>query len=176
MTASSSILVADDQPAVREALRILLANQGFSVELATSPREVLRLVREQEFGLALLDLNYARDTTSGEEGLELIQQLQKIEGAPPLVVMTAWATVDLAVAAMRHGPGTLSKTLGQRSSSRHHRNAVAGSGNDSKGQSAGGGEPALAEGGCSVIRPEPRRVRELDCQISGDASGLGNDS
>jgi DNA-binding NtrC family response regulator len=53
--------------------------------------------------LALLDLNYARDTTSGEEGLELIQQLQKIEGAPPLLVMTAWATVDLAVAAMRNG-------------------------------------------------------------------------
>jgi DNA-binding NtrC family response regulator len=103
MTASSCILVADDQPAVREALRILLVNQGYRVELATSPREVLRLVREQEFALALLDLNYARDTTSGEEGLELIQQLQKIEGAPPLLVMTAWATVDLAVAAMRNG-------------------------------------------------------------------------
>ena len=103
MTASSSILVADDQPAVREALRILLVNEGYRVELATSPREVLRLVREQEFALALLDLNYARDTTSGEEGLELIQQLQKIEGAPPLLVMTAWATVDLAVAAMRNG-------------------------------------------------------------------------
>jgi DNA-binding NtrC family response regulator len=103
MTGSSCILVADDQPAVREALRILLVNEGYRVELATSPREVLRLIREQEFALALLDLNYARDTTSGEEGLELIQQLQKIEGAPPLLVMTAWATVDLAVAAMRNG-------------------------------------------------------------------------
>jgi len=61
------------------------------------------LINEQEFALALLDLNYARDTTSGEEGLELIQQLQKIEGAPPALVMTAWATVDLAVAAMRSG-------------------------------------------------------------------------
>ena len=103
MTASNCILVADDQPAVREALRILLTNEGYRVELATSPREVLRLVREQEFALALLDLNYARDTTSGEEGLELVQQLQRIEGAPPVVVMTAWATVDLAVAAMRSG-------------------------------------------------------------------------
>ena len=103
MTASTRILVADDQPAVREALRILLTNEGYRVELATSPREVLRLVREQEFALALLDLNYARDTTSGEEGLELVQQLQRIEGAPPVVVMTAWATVDLAVAAMRSG-------------------------------------------------------------------------
>jgi DNA-binding NtrC family response regulator len=103
MTASSCILVADDQPAVREALRILLTNAGYRVELAASPREVLRLIKEQEFGLALLDLNYARDTTSGEEGLELVQQLQKIEGAPPVLVMTAWATVDLAVAAMRSG-------------------------------------------------------------------------
>jgi CheY-like chemotaxis protein len=103
MTASPCILVADDKPAVREALRILLVNQGYSVELATSPRDVLRLIREREFALALLDLNYARDTTSGEEGLELVQQLQKIEGTPPLVVMTAWATVDLAVAAMRNG-------------------------------------------------------------------------
>jgi len=103
MTASSCILVADDQSAVREALRILLTNAGYRVELATSPREVLRLIKEQEFVLALLDLNYARDTTSGVEGLELIQQLQKIEGAPPALVMTAWATVDLAVAAMRSG-------------------------------------------------------------------------
>jgi DNA-binding NtrC family response regulator len=79
MTASRCILVADDQPAVREALRILLTNAGYRVELATSPREVLRLIKEQEFALALLDLNYARDTTSGEEGLEVVQQLQKIE-------------------------------------------------------------------------------------------------
>jgi DNA-binding NtrC family response regulator len=103
MTGSFCVLAADDQPAVREALRILLTNAGYRVELATSPREVLRLIKEQEFALALLDLNYARDTTSGEEGLELIQQLQKIEGAPPALVMTAWATVDLAVAAMRSG-------------------------------------------------------------------------
>ncbi len=103
MTAPSCILVADDQPAVREALRILLVNEGYRVELATSPQEALRLIREQEFALAMLDLNYARDTTSGEEGLELVQQLQKIEGAPPVLVMTAWATVDLAVAAMRNG-------------------------------------------------------------------------
>jgi DNA-binding NtrC family response regulator len=103
MTALSCILVADDQPAVREALRILLTNAGYQVELATSPREVLGLIKEKEFALALLDLNYARDTTSGEEGLELVQQLQKLEGAPPVLVMTAWATVDLAVAAMRSG-------------------------------------------------------------------------
>jgi len=112
MTASRCILVADDQPAVREALRILLTNAGYRVELATSPREVLRLIKEQEFALALLDLNYARDTTSGEEGLEVVQQLQKIEGAPPVLVMTAWATVDLGWRRCAAVPAILSKNLG----------------------------------------------------------------
>src|SRR5258708_6874259 len=103
MTASTCILVADDQPAVREALRILLTNAGYRVEPATSPREVLRLIKEQEFAFPLLDRNYALETTIREVGMELVQQLQKIEGAPPVLVMTAWATVDLAVAAMRSG-------------------------------------------------------------------------
>jgi DNA-binding NtrC family response regulator len=97
------ILVADDQPAVREALRILLVKEGYEVVSATSPREVLETLETSEVSLILLDLNYARDTTSGQEGLDLIAQIKKIEGAPPIVVMTAWATVDLAVAAMRAG-------------------------------------------------------------------------
>ena len=97
------ILVADDQAAVREALRILLAKEGYEVELATSPKEVMETLQSSEIALILLDLNYARDTTSGQEGLELIAQVKKLEAAPPIVVMTAWATVDLAVAAMRTG-------------------------------------------------------------------------
>jgi len=97
------ILIADDQAAVREALRILLAKEGYEVGLATSPKEVLETLESSEIALILLDLNYARDTTSGQEGLELIAQVKKLEGAPPIVVMTAWATVDLAVAAMRTG-------------------------------------------------------------------------
>ena len=97
------VLVADDQAAVREALRILLVKEGYEVALATSPKEVLQTLENSEIALILLDLNYARDTTSGQEGLDLIPQIKKIEGAPPIVVMTAWATIDLAVAAMRVG-------------------------------------------------------------------------
>jgi DNA-binding NtrC family response regulator len=97
------ILIADDQSAVREALRILLVKEGYEVALATSPKEVLETLETTEVALVLLDLNYARDTTSGQEGLDLIAQIKKTEGAPPIVVMTAWATVDLAVAAMRTG-------------------------------------------------------------------------
>jgi len=97
------ILIADDQAAVREALRIFLVKEGYEVLLATSPKEVLQALENNEIALILLDLNYARDTTSGQEGLELIAQIKKLEGAPPIVVMTAWATIDLAVAAMRAG-------------------------------------------------------------------------
>src|SRR5246500_5199594 len=103
MQSQPLILIADDQAAVREALRILLAKEGYQVALATSPKEVLETLEATEVALVLLDLNYARDTTSGQEGLDLIAQIKKIEGAPPIVVMTAWATVDLAVAAMRVG-------------------------------------------------------------------------
>jgi DNA-binding NtrC family response regulator len=103
MQSQPLILIADDQAAVREALRILLAKEGYQVALATSPKEVLQTLQTSEVALVMLDLNYARDTTSGQEGLDLIAQIKKIEGAPPIVVMTAWATVDLAVAAMRAG-------------------------------------------------------------------------
>jgi len=103
MQSQPLILIADDQAAVREALRILLAKEGYQVALATSPKDVLQTLQTHEVALVLLDLNYARDTTSGQEGLDLIAQIKKIEGAPPIVVMTAWATVDLAVAAMRAG-------------------------------------------------------------------------
>src|SRR6202007_2557275 len=103
MQSQPLILIADDQAAVREALRILLAKEGYQVALATSPKDVLQTLQTHEVALVPLDLNYARDTTSGQEGLDLIAQIKKIEGPPPIVVMTAWATVDLAVAAMRAG-------------------------------------------------------------------------
>ena len=107
MTASSPsnrrILVADDQAAVRDALRLLLKGEGYLVTQATSPAETLTAVKADEFALAFIDLNYTRDTTSGQEGLDLLDRLLATEGAPPVVVMTAWATVDLAVEAMRRG-------------------------------------------------------------------------
>jgi DNA-binding NtrC family response regulator len=97
------ILIADDQADVLEALRLLLKPEGFEVESATSPGAVIRAVGAQAFDLVLIDLNYTRDTTSGAEGLGLIEQLHGYDSALPIVVMTAWATVELAVEAMQKG-------------------------------------------------------------------------
>ena len=102
-SACARVLVADDQADVLTALRLLLKGDGYLVETASSPAEVLRRSAESDFDLALLDLNYQRDTTSGQEGLELLTELGKIDGAPPVVVMTAWGSVELAVEAMRRG-------------------------------------------------------------------------
>ena len=97
------ILIADDHPDVLDALRLLLKGEGFQVRTAQTPSQVVRLVEDGEFDAALLDLNYARDTTSGEEGLDLIEQLQQLDPILPVVVMTAWSSVELAVEAMRRG-------------------------------------------------------------------------
>jgi DNA-binding NtrC family response regulator len=97
------ILVADDQPDVIEALRLLLKAEGYACEGVKSPAAVIKAVESSDYALVLMDLNYARDTTSGQEGLELLQRLQSIDSGLPVVVMTAWASVDLAVEAMRRG-------------------------------------------------------------------------
>jgi phosphoserine phosphatase RsbU/P len=97
------ILIADDQPDVLNALRLLLKGQGYETEAVNSPGELLKSVSENEFDLLLMDLNYARDTTSGREGLDILSQLKKLEDAPAIVVMTGWATVGLAVEAMQYG-------------------------------------------------------------------------
>ena len=97
------ILVADDQPDVLEALRILLKAEGFEAVTASSPTAVLDAVERDDFDLALIDLNYARDTTSGKEGLDLLTALRGIDGDLPVVVMTAWGSVEGAVEAMRRG-------------------------------------------------------------------------
>jgi DNA-binding NtrC family response regulator len=96
-------LIADDQRDVREALRLLFKGEGWKTTEVGSPSEVLAAVRERDFELALIDLNYTRDTTSGREGLELLDGLRQLEDPPPAVVMTAWGSVDLAVEAMRRG-------------------------------------------------------------------------
>jgi DNA-binding NtrC family response regulator len=101
--ASSRILIADDQPDVLEALRLLLKSEGFMVETVKSPGAVLKAVEARDYALALIDLNYTRDTTSGQEGLELLPKLQAADPTLPVVVMTAWASVDVAVEAMRRG-------------------------------------------------------------------------
>jgi DNA-binding NtrC family response regulator len=97
------ILVADDQPDVLEALRILLKAEGFEAVTASSPADVLAAARSHDLDLALVDLNYTRDTTSGHEGLDLLSGLRELDSTLPVVVMTAWGSVDGAVEAMRRG-------------------------------------------------------------------------
>jgi serine phosphatase RsbU (regulator of sigma subunit) len=98
------VLVADDQPDVCAALRLLLKINGFAVHTVSSPAEVLAaLGTRARFDVLVMDLNYARDTTSGREGLELVPQVRAIDADLPIVVMTAWSTVSLAVAIMRNG-------------------------------------------------------------------------
>jgi len=97
------ILVADDQPDVLEALRLLLKAEGYQIETAKSPAAVLKAIEARDFALAIIDLNYARDTTSGQEGLDLLAKLQAADATLPVVVMTAWASVEIAVEAMRRG-------------------------------------------------------------------------
>jgi DNA-binding NtrC family response regulator len=99
----SAILVADDQADVLEALRLLLKGEGFRVETASSPALVLRALGEREFDAVLMDLNYARDTTSGREGLDLLAELRALDPTVPVVVMTAWGSIEGAVEAMRKG-------------------------------------------------------------------------
>jgi len=97
------VLVADDDLDVLAALKLLLRAEGFEVETATSPAQALSALESRDFDAALLDLNYARDTTSGREGLELVEQLRALEPTLPVIVMTAWGSVEGAVAAVRRG-------------------------------------------------------------------------
>jgi DNA-binding NtrC family response regulator len=101
--AAPRILIADDQADVLEALRLLLKGEGFQIETANSPAQLLRALELREFDVVLMDLNYARDTTSGQEGLDLLTRLQAADDSLPVVVMTAWGTVNIAVEAMRRG-------------------------------------------------------------------------
>jgi len=99
----ASVLVADDQPDVLEALRLLLKNEGFETHGVNSPGSVLHALERRDFDALLLDMNYTRDTTSGREGLELLDQLQVLEPTLPIIVMTAWGSVGGAVDAIRRG-------------------------------------------------------------------------
>jgi phosphoserine phosphatase RsbU/P len=97
------VLVADDQPHVLDALQLLLKSYGYRTEAVNHPARVLEALQTGEFDVVLMDLNYTRDTTAGGEGLELVSQIRLIDENLPLVVMTAWSSVDLAVEAMRRG-------------------------------------------------------------------------
>jgi len=103
MSSSPRTLIADDQPDVLEALRLLLKSEGYQIEAVNSPAAVLDKLKSQPYDLLLMDLNYTRDTTSGQEGLDLLARIQDIDNTLPVVAMTAWGSVDLAVEAMQHG-------------------------------------------------------------------------
>jgi DNA-binding NtrC family response regulator len=97
------ILIADDQRDVLEALRILLKGEGYQTEAVTSLTGIFNALEKKDYALLLMDLNYSRDTTSGQEGLSAIRKIQAIDNMLPIVVMTAWATIELAVEAMKTG-------------------------------------------------------------------------
>ena len=103
ITDAPRILVADDQADVLEALRILLKGEGFEIVTVNSPSRVLASVEQTDFDAVLMDLNYTRDTTSGGEGMDLLTQIRSLDATLPVLVMTAWSSVDGAVEAMRRG-------------------------------------------------------------------------
>ena len=99
----SVVLVADDQADVLEAVRLLLKGEGFETDTASSPNGILALIEKRDFDAILMDLNYTRDTTSGREGLDLLTRIRGLDSTLPVIVMTAWGSVDGAVEAMRRG-------------------------------------------------------------------------
>jgi DNA-binding NtrC family response regulator len=100
---SYRVLLADDQSDIRDALRLLLKREGYETHGAASPADALGAIESREFDAVLMDLNYARDTTSGQEGLDLLTRIQMLDSTLPVVVMTAWSSVEIAVEAMRRG-------------------------------------------------------------------------
>lgn len=103
MLAAPFVLVADDQPQILDAIELLLRPEGYRVEAVRSPQAVINALASETYDALLIDLNYTRDTTSGQEGLDLLAQVQAQDAQLPVVVMTAWANVELAVEAMRRG-------------------------------------------------------------------------
>ena len=102
-TQSYRVLLADDQPDIRDALRLLLKREGYETHGVASPADALAAIESREFDAVLMDLNYARDTTSGQEGLDLLTRIQMLDSTLPVIVMTAWSSVEIAVEAMRRG-------------------------------------------------------------------------
>ncbi len=101
--ASARLLVADDDRDVLEALRLLLRGEGYEVETASSPHGIVAAVSTDDFDALLMDMNYTRDTTGGVEGLDLLGRLQTLDATLPVIVMTAWGSIEGAVAALKHG-------------------------------------------------------------------------
>src|ERR1700747_2684553 len=88
------VLLADDQADIRDALRLLLKREGYETQGVASPAEALSAIESREFDAALMDLNYTRDTTSGQEGLDLLTRIQMLDSTLPVIVMTAWSSIE----------------------------------------------------------------------------------
>lgn len=99
----NKILIADDQAHIRDSLSLLLEPEGYQILEAELPSEAVTIVESQSLDAIIMDMNYAKDTTSGDEGIELIQQIRKRDQAVPIIVMTAWANIELSVKAMQLG-------------------------------------------------------------------------
>lgn len=97
------VLVADDQPHILEAVELLLVPQGIEVDCVRSPGLLLESLGQREYDVLLIDLNYTRDTTSGREGLDLLARIQECDSEVPVIVMTAWGNIDLAVECIKRG-------------------------------------------------------------------------
>lgn len=97
------VLVADDQPHILEAVELLLSPKGIAVDCVRSPELLLEALGERDYDVLLIDLNYTRDTTSGQEGLDLLARIQEFDARLPVIVMTAWGNIDLAVESIKRG-------------------------------------------------------------------------
>src|ERR1700689_2241481 len=160
------VLIADDQADIRDALRLLLKREGYETQGAQSPSEALAAVEAREFDAGLMDLNYARDTTSGQEGLDLLPRIQMVDGTLPVIGMTAWSSVEVAVEAMRRGardfipkPWDNHRLLTVLRTQIDLRQALR------QASRLGGGKP-VAAGGVAA---------NDDCGVGGDAAGAGFD-
>ncbi len=107
------LLVADDQPDIREALRLLLKGEGFETETVASPAAVMSALEAREFDALLMDLNYARDTTSGQEGLDLLSNIRAKDSTLTIIVMTAWAAWNLPSKPCAAAQKILCRSLGR---------------------------------------------------------------
>src|SRR4051812_45924291 len=153
----SRILIADDQNDVLEALRILLKGEGHQTDAVTSLAGIFQALEKKDYALLIMDLNYTRDTTSGQEGLEVIPKIQALDNTLPIVVMTAWATIDLAVEAMKRGARDfIPKPWDNERLLAVVRTQIELAGGPRKGGRVGGGDPILWGEGPKNIAGKPR--------------------
>jgi len=158
------VLVADDQSDIRDALRLLLRREGYEIHGAASPSEALAALEAREFDAVLMDLNYARDTTSGQEGLDLLPRIQMMDSTLPVIVMTAWSSVEVAVEAMRRGARDfIPKPWGKHPAGYRDSHADRFAAGAAPGIAAGSGKSPAARG----IAPDDDRGVRCDAPGAG---------